>query len=223
MSMDPPHAGAKKPRRGIVARILLMVGGFVLAGGAAALAFFVVGVIDAANNDAIAQATSLVAPTAPTATEAGATAVTVGWTTHTQPTGVVVQYTATARPGTASCTTNTSSCQITGLTPGTAYTFSIVASLDSWTTTPITSSFTTLGVTTSSLPNATFGATYPATLTATGGTGADTWTLTSGTLPAGLTLNTNGTFSGTPTSTTAESGLVFTATDLSLIHISGGV
>jgi hypothetical protein len=211
--MDPPHAGAKKPRRGIVARILLMVGGFVLAGGAAALAFFVVGVIDAANNDAIAQATSLVAPTAPTATEAGATAVTVGWTTHTQPTGVVVQYTATARPGTASCTTNTSSCQITGLTPGTAYTFSIVASLDSWTTTPITSSFTTLGVTTSSLPNATFGATYPATLTATGGTGADTWTLTSGTLPAGLTLNTNGTFSGTPTSTTAESGLVFTATD----------
>jgi hypothetical protein len=218
--MRPQHASAKKPRRGIVVRILLFAGGFLLAGAGAALAFFVVGVIDATNNDAVAQATSLVAPTAPTATESGATAVTVAWTSHMQPTGVVVQYTATASgSGGQHCTTSGSSCQVSGLSPGTAYTFSIAASLDSWTTTPITSSFTTLGVTTSSLPNATFGASYTTTLAATGGTGADTWSLTSGTLPAGLSLTGN-TISGTPTSTTAATGLVFTAKDASGFTVS---
>ena len=217
MNANPRHP-TMRARRSWVARTFLIVAGFLLAGAGAALAFFVISVIDPSGNDAVAQATSLVAPTAPTATEAGATAVTVGWTPHTQPNGVVVQYTATASPGTAFCTTSGSSCQVSGLSPGTAYTFSIVASLDNWTTTPITSSsFTMLGVTTSSLPNATVGASYSTILVATGGSGSYTsWALSTGSaaLPGWAHLNTStGAITGTPTSTVTTTGLQFTVTD----------
>ena len=47
----------------------------------------------------------------------------------------------------------------------------------------------TLTITTASLPNGTQGVAYSQTLAATGGTGAYTWQLTSGTLPNGITLN----------------------------------
>jgi hypothetical protein len=59
-----------------------------------------------------------------------------------------------------------------------------------------------LKITTTSLPNGTLGVPYPATsLQATGGVLPYTWTITMGSLPAGLTL-TNGTISGTPTGST---------------------
>jgi Putative Ig domain len=59
-----------------------------------------------------------------------------------------------------------------------------------------------LKITTTSLPNGTLGVPYPATtLQATGGVLPYTWTITMGSLPAGLTLN-NGTISGTPTGST---------------------
>jgi len=45
-----------------------------------------------------------------------------------------------------------------------------------------------LTITTTSLPNGAVGTAYSQTLASTGGTGAVTWQLTSGTLPAGLTL-----------------------------------
>jgi hypothetical protein len=54
-----------------------------------------------------------------------------------------------------------------------------------------------LQITTASLPKATEGASYTATLAASGG-GSLTWTLTGGSLPAGLTLGSNGVLSGTP-------------------------
>jgi hypothetical protein len=56
-----------------------------------------------------------------------------------------------------------------------------------------------VSITSSSLPTATAGAPYSATLTATGGTAPYAWTLVSGTLPAGLTLSLAGVISGTPT------------------------
>ena len=56
-----------------------------------------------------------------------------------------------------------------------------------------------LTVTTSSLPGGTAGTAYSATLAAFGGSGGLTWSLASGTLPAGLSLSGGGILSGTPT------------------------
>jgi hypothetical protein len=55
-----------------------------------------------------------------------------------------------------------------------------------------------LQITTASLPNASEGMPYTVTLAASGG-GTLTWTLTGGSLPAGLALGSNGVVSGTPT------------------------
>lgn len=58
-----------------------------------------------------------------------------------------------------------------------------------------------LAVSTTSLPGGTLGTAYSQTLTATGGAGADTWSISSGSLPAGLSLSAAGVISGTPTGT----------------------
>ena len=55
-----------------------------------------------------------------------------------------------------------------------------------------------LKVTTTSLPGATAGSPYSATLGAAGGTPAYTWSVSSGALPGGLTLSTGGVVGGTP-------------------------
>ena len=64
----------------------------------------------------------------------------------------------------------------------------------------ITVSATTLLVTTTSgsLPTGVINNAYTATLAASGGAGAYTWSLTSGSLPTNLTFNSNGTITGTP-------------------------
>lgn len=59
---------------------------------------------------------------------------------------------------------------------------------------------TALAISTTALPAGTVGASYSQTLTAAGGNGAKTWSVQTGTLPAGLTLNAStGAISGTPT------------------------
>ena len=58
-----------------------------------------------------------------------------------------------------------------------------------------------VAITTSSLPGATAGTAYSATLQATGGTTPYAWTLASGTLPTGLSLQSSGLLSGTTTQT----------------------
>ena len=72
-----------------------------------------------------------------------------------------------------------------------------------------------LSVKTASLPNANENVSYSATLAGTGGDAPYTWTLTSGTLPAGLTLSSNGTISGVPTSF-GTSTFSVKATDMAL-------
>ncbi|MHA7199128.1 putative Ig domain-containing protein, partial [Arthrobacter alkaliphilus] len=70
-----------------------------------------------------------------------------------------------------------------------------------------------LTITTTSLPAATAGTAYRATLSDAGGTGPYTWTITTGTLPPGLTLEpTNGTITGIPTQA-GTSNLTITVTD----------
>ena len=59
----------------------------------------------------------------------------------------------------------------------------------------------TLAITNTTLPRATTGSSYPATLTATGGKASYSYTVTGGSLPGGLTLATGGAFGGKPTAT----------------------
>jgi Subtilase family/Putative Ig domain len=67
---------------------------------------------------------------------------------------------------------------------------------------------------TSSLPAGMVGSSYSATLAASGGITPYTWSLASGTLPAGVSLNaTSGTLSGTPTVAAAATALTFKVTD----------
>jgi len=64
-----------------------------------------------------------------------------------------------------------------------------------WGNVPVTG----ITITTTTLPNGTVNTAYSQTLTSTGGTGTVTWSLDSGSLPPGLSLNSSGTISGTPT------------------------
>ncbi len=61
------------------------------------------------------------------------------------------------------------------------------------------------------LPEGQVGEAYSATLSATGGSGSATWSLTSGALPPGLSLSAEGVISGTPTGNT-RSPYAFSAT-----------
>ena len=62
-----------------------------------------------------------------------------------------------------------------------------------------------LSITTMSLQQGQTAAAYNTTLSATGGTAPYSWSLKSGTLPAGLSLSTSGVISGTPTTPDAYS------------------
>ncbi len=75
-------------------------------------------------------------------------------------------------------------------------------------------SSTPLAISTTSLPSGQEGVAYSTTLTATGGTTPYTWSLTSGALPAGLSLNAStGVISGTPEATASATPLTFKVTD----------
>ncbi|MHB8322922.1 MAG: G1 family glutamic endopeptidase [Candidatus Dormibacteria bacterium] len=70
---------------------------------------------------------------------------------------------------------------------------------------------TPLVITTTSLPSATAGIAYSATLAASGGTAPYSWAITSGALPSGLTLSLGGGITGTPSAAgTANFGVQVT-------------
>ncbi len=71
---------------------------------------------------------------------------------------------------------------------------------------------TPLAISTTTLPGATVGAVYSQTLAASGGTTPYKWSVSSGSLPAGLTLATTGVISGAPT-TAATSSFTVKVTD----------
>ncbi|HEY2275031.1 MAG TPA: putative Ig domain-containing protein, partial [Steroidobacteraceae bacterium] len=70
-----------------------------------------------------------------------------------------------------------------------------------------------LSVTTTSLASGQVGVAYSAMLAASGGTTPYTWTLTSGTLPAGLSLASSGAITGMPTASASNVALTFKVTD----------
>src|SRR5690349_3408368 len=63
----------------------------------------------------------------------------------------------------------------------------------------VNASIPLLQVTSSQLPGGTIGSAESATLSASGGTSPYSWSVSSGTLPTGLSLSSSGTLSGTPT------------------------
>src|SRR5262249_52157321 len=70
-----------------------------------------------------------------------------------------------------------------------------------------------LSITTSSLPSGQVGTSYSATLAATGGIAPYSWSITSGTLPDGLSLNAStGAISGTPTAAASNMPLTVQVT-----------
>jgi large repetitive protein len=80
-----------------------------------------------------------------------------------------------------------------------------------------------LFVTSSTLPAGTVGVAYATQqLTATGGTNSYTWSVASGTLPAGLTLSSAGAITGTPTAP-GVSAFVVSATDTNGQSIPGNL
>jgi len=84
----------------------------------------------------------------------------------------------------------------------------------------VTAPGTPLTITTTTLSAATFGSAYSQTLAASGGSGAYTWSVTAGTLPAGLNLNAStGSISGTPTAPAAP----IAATSNFTIGVTGAV
>jgi large repetitive protein len=64
---------------------------------------------------------------------------------------------------------------------------------------PVPAPAPALSISTSGLPGATVGTSYSTTLAASGGSGTKSWTITAGSLPAGLSLSSSGVLSGTPT------------------------
>ena len=68
-------------------------------------------------------------------------------------------------------------------------------------------------VSTNSLPSGQVGVAYSTALAVTGGTAPYSWTLTSGMLPSGLSLASNGAITGTPTATASNVALTFKVTD----------
>lgn len=80
-----------------------------------------------------------------------------------------------------------------------------------------------LGITTTSLPNGQVNHPYTATLAATGGQAPLSWAISSGALPAGLTLAAStGAISGTPTATAAMAALTFTVSAIAdQVRVSG--
>ena len=69
-----------------------------------------------------------------------------------------------------------------------------------------------VAITTSSLPDGMIGSPYSTSLAASGGNGSFTWSVSSGSLPTGLSLNGAGSISGTPT-TAGDFSFVVQVTD----------
>ncbi len=140
---------------------------------------------------------------------AGSGQATVSWTAGSSGESAITNYNVWYSSGgsytefnRAASTATTAT--VTGLTNGTAYTFEVYP-VNTQGTGPVSSpsnSVTPEGpsITSSVLPGGEQGVSYEVTPSATGGAGSDTWSVTNGTVPTGLTLSpATGEISGIPT------------------------
>jgi hypothetical protein len=146
--------------------------------------------------------------------------VTVAYSASLAATGGTAPYTWTVSAGALPGGLSLSSAGLVSGTPTAAGTFNFTAKItDSagrTATAPlqITIAPAPLIITTSTLPNGVVGAAYAATLAATGGTTPYTWSLTSGALPTGLSLNAStGAIGGQPSQGVTNTPLTFKVTD----------
>ncbi len=163
---------------------------------------------------ATTQASCSAAPSAPsglTATAASSSQINLSWTASTAGTGCSITYSVFR--STTSGFTPSSSNQIatgvtttsysnTGLAASTTYYYLVEATDSGGTSGPSNQASATtltgqLQITTTSLPTGTQGASYSATLQATGGQPPYTWS-SSGSLPDSLQLSASGAITGTP-------------------------
>jgi uncharacterized repeat protein (TIGR01451 family) len=161
------------------------------------------------------QSTAVVPYTLPgtpaiTTAVAGDSAATITWTAPSNGGSAITGYVVTPYLGLVAQATQTfaggaTTETATGLTPGTAYTFTVAAQNPAGTG---PASAKSSAVTPNSSPTLTFaappagevGVAYSQQLTVTNGTPPFTWTVSSGTLPTGLSLGSSGLLAGTAAS-----------------------
>ncbi|MCW2865487.1 MAG: hypothetical protein JWP48_7195 [Actinoallomurus sp.] len=177
---------------------------------------FTVAAVNALGTSAASPQSNAVVPyTTPgqpviTAATAGDSSATLTWTAPSNGGSAITGYVITPYIGAVAQTPQTftgtaTTRTVTGLTPGTAYTFTVTAqnlagsgppSAHSALVTPNTSPTLTFGPP----PAGQVGIAYSDQLTLSGGTAPYVWSISAGTLPPGLTLNAStGLLSGTPT------------------------
>ena len=177
---------------------------------------FTVAAVNALGTSAASPKSTAVVPyTVPgqpaiTAVTAGDSSATLTWTTPANGGSPITGYVVTPYIGAVAQTPQTftgtgTTRSVTGLTPGTAYTFTVAAQNLAGTGPP---SARSTAVTPNASPTLTFApppagqvaVAYSVQLTATGGTAPLVWSISAGTLPPGLSLNAStGLLSGTPT------------------------
>ncbi|MBF9131694.1 DUF11 domain-containing protein [Plantactinospora sp. S1510] len=153
-----------------------------------------------------------VLPGAPTITaaSAGDSAATLTWTAPSNGGSPILSYVVTPYVAGVAQTPQTftgtgTTRTVTGLTPGTSYTFTVAATNAGGTGPPSAQSTPVIPNVSPTLSNPApplgeVGATYSVPLTVNGGTAPFVWSVSAGTLPAGVTLNAStGLLSGTPT------------------------
>ena len=147
-----------------------------------------------------------------TAAVAGDSAVTLTWTAPADGGSPITGYIVTPYIGAAaqppqSFGGTATTQRITGLTPGTAYTFTVTAQNAAGSGTPSAHSAAVTPNTSPALdfpppPGGQVGVGYSDQLSVSGGTAPYTWSVSAGSLPPGLSLgSTSGLISGTPTTT----------------------
>jgi parallel beta-helix repeat protein len=155
-------------------------------------------------------ATTSTPPQSPSAT-AGNAQASISFTTPSSTGGSsILYYTATSNSGGHSATSTGSPITVTGLSNGTSYTFTVTAtngigtSASSSVSNSVIPDAALMGISPTSTPNGTTSVPYSQLITVSGGSSPYTWSLATGILSSGLSLNTTTTqstttISGTPT------------------------